>query len=348
MDNNPIEFSELIKALLDESTPFPPTLLYHLSSIHPEETKQLAETWPKIMLQRRQSLLEDLDELADKDYLLDFDNIGRIGIKDPDPTVCINAISLLWQAEDRKLIPDYLAFLKNSTNEGVRAASAGALGPYVYLGEVEKLSRQTLKEIEDGLLDATRSDTSMLVRRRALESLGYSSRPEVEKLLQTACQSQDPLWIESALVGIGRSADDQWEKKVVAYLRHEAPEVQVAAVHAAGELGFGMARAPLLRLLKSELDDEELRAEVIWALSQIGGEGVEDALEALLDECEDPDEIEILEQALDNLSFTDDSTGFNILDVDYDADDYDFDDDEDEDEDDEFDGFGFDDEDEDY
>jgi len=97
----------------------------------------------------------------------------------------------------------------------------------------------------------------------------------------------------------------------------------------------------LLNMLEDEIDDLELKNEVIWALSQIGGEGVEETLDALLEATEDDDEIEVLEQALDNLSFNQDDNVFDFLDIEFDEDDLEeFDPDDDD--------FGFDDEDEDY
>ncbi len=336
MDKNLVEFSDVIAALLDNSVPFPPKLLYNLSGIHSTEYTELAAAWQLIAIERRRALLQDLDELADNDFLLDFDNIGRIALHDPDPEVCINAISLLWQAEDKKLVPEFIRFMQTHKNEAVRAAAAGALGPYVYLGEVEKLPEKLLHELEEALLKTCETDGSLQVRRRSLESLGYSSRDEVSELINKAMRSTDTLWLESGLCAMGRSADNSYDRKVAAFLDNDAPEVQLAAVHAAGELGVERARVRLLEFLAEGMEDAELRAEVIWALSQIGGEGVEDALEDLLDNTEDPDEIDLIEEALDNLSFTEDDTDFDLIDFDLDEDDLDEDDfdfdDEDDDE----------------
>lgn len=318
--DKPVEFDQVIAALLDNSVPFPPALLNSLSGIHSTEYLELKQTWPLITVERRRALLEDMDQLADNDTLLDFDNVGRIALADPDPVVLINAISLLWQAEDKKLIPQFIAFMQTHAHEGVRAAAAGALAPYVYMGELEKLPVKVQQEMEEALLTANRTDRSLLVRRRALEALGFSCREEVEDLISKACQSTDTLWLESALCAIGRSADNNWDKQVLSFLDHPAPEVQIAAIHAAGDLGISRARVPLLDLLAGEPDDAELRAELIWALSQIGGERVQETFEDLIDNTEDPDEIEILEDALDNLSFTEDPTGFGLLDFDFDED----------------------------
>lgn len=337
MQNAPIEFDQVIEALLNNTETFPARLLYNLSGIHAYEYQQMAKIWPQISLQRRRSLLEDLEMLASKDFLLDFDNVGRIALHDTDPVVIINAISLLWQAEDKKLIPQFTSYMLKHQDDGVRAAAASALSSYVYLGELDKLPEQTYHTLQEDLLKACRSDKSLHVRRRALEALGYSCREEVEALINKAFSSTDTLWLESALCAVGRSADNSWERKVLEFLDHPSNEVKSAAVHAAGELGLARARTRLIGMLdRIDEEDPEFKAELIWALSQIGGEGVQDTLEDLLDNTEDPDEIELLEEALDNLSFTEDSTDFDLFDVEYDEDDYDDDEEidlEDEDED---------------
>jgi hypothetical protein len=65
-----------------------------------------------------------------------------------------------------------------------------------------------------------------------------------------------------------------------------------------------------------EEDDEDVMSAVIWSLSQIGGEDVATYLEAVLAETEDDDLIDFLEEALDNLAFTEDLNRFDLLAVD--------------------------------
>jgi HEAT repeat protein len=84
-------------------------------------------------------------------------------------------------------------------------------------------------------------------------------------------------------------------------------------VQAAGELSLQSARPILLKMLGEEEDDSVLSA-VIWSLSQIGGEDVRTYLENLLDAVEEDDEqIAFLEEALDNLAFTEDLDRFELM-----------------------------------
>ena len=62
-----------------------------------------------------------------------------------------------------------------------------------------------------------------------------------------------------------------------------------------------------------------MRREIIWALSRIGGGGIREKLEELLDGETDDDEAGFLEEALDNLLFTEDLNQFELFDYDPDA-----------------------------
>ena len=70
-------------------------------------------------------------------------------------------------------------------------------------------------------------------------------------------------------------------------------------------------------LLEEEFDDQISEA-AIWSLSQIWGENVRAHLENLLDAHEDDDQTAILEDALDNLVFTEDMTNLNLMALDAD------------------------------
>ena len=316
----PISIHDLIKALMDLETPFPARLLYQFSDMPSDDRQVLASAWLSIPVARRRAVLQDLLELSEHDDLLMFEDIGRIALEDGDAECEVSGISLLLEAEDPKLIPTFLRMLSGADEaEFVRAAAANALGLYIYLGELEEINSDLHHKIEDALLLAYAKDPSDLVQRRALESLGYSSREEVPPLVRFASAKDSDDWLESALFAMGKSADNQWEALVLEHLEHENPEVKGQAIHAAGELSLSSARARLLRKLDRE-KDEYLRSELIWALSQIGGEGIEEKFEQLLAKTDDDDEVSLLEEALDMLNFTNEIAGFELMEVGYDHD----------------------------
>jgi HEAT repeat protein len=290
--------------------------LHSFSDLNPREVSSLSETWPQVSTQRRQALLEDLEELEEADTLVSFEEVGRLGLKDVDAKVRALGIRLLWEAQDKKLVPPYIEMMEKDPDAEVRATAATALGTYVYLGEIEEIPGQLLTTIEDSLLRVTASQDTPLVRRRALESLGYSSRPEVPGLIRKAYELGQPEWIESSLFAMGRSADNNWEPLVLGQLDNSRDLIRTEAIQAAGELELAAARSSLLEILEAEPENDDVWAAAIWSLSQIGGEDVRSTLEKLLDETEDPDEIDFLEEALDNLSFTEDMALFDLFDVD--------------------------------
>ena len=173
---------EVIKHLLDQENPFPATMLYQLSDLSREDCRDLRGVWNNLPLTRRRSLMEDLVNLSESDYLLMFEEVGKIALDDPDPEVLISAIDLLFQAEDEHLVPVFLKLLQQpQQNDRVRAAAANALGPYVFLGEIEELQFELLRTIEDALLKAYTEDASDLVRRRALRRRRRLCEPQARR-----------------------------------------------------------------------------------------------------------------------------------------------------------------------
>jgi HEAT repeat protein len=312
---NIIKFSAILDTLKDLSRPFSPVYLHQFSDLSPAYASQLRQAWADVTPERRRALLSDLEDLADSDTLMSFTEVGRVGLDDLDPLVRTLALRLLWEAEEPHLIPIIIRLLENDPDPSVRATAANGLGAYVYLGEIEDLPHDLLEKIETALFTAYHGTDQAVVRRRALESLGYSSRPEVTGLIEEAYRLGAPDWLESALFAIGRSADQSWGPEILKHLDHGNPNVQYEAVRSAGELQLAGARQPLIDFLE-ESEDDTVRTAAIWSLSQIGGDGVRPALESLLEQTEDDEEIDIIEEALDNLSFTEDMAIFDLFDLD--------------------------------
>lgn len=296
-----IPFQKLIDALLDTETPLNPRYLYRLSDLEGSELELLQAAWPKIPAWRRQALLEDVTELNENDTLLSFDSLGRLAVKDEDAKVRLAAVHILWESEESGLIPVFMRLMTADSDSEVRAASASALGRFVYAGELEEIPHARLRSIEEALLGVVNRNEAAEVRRCALESLGYSSRDEVPPLLEKAFASDDKYWKASALFAMGRSANLKWQPTILAMLNSNLPLLRSEAARAAGELELSEAVPDLIELLDDP--DDSTRQAGIWSLSQIGGEGVRDALQALYEETEDEAELELLESALDNLTF---------------------------------------------
>lgn len=295
-----IDFGEVIKALEDESTPFPPRYLYQLSDLAGQELNRFQECWQHLSAQRKQSLLEDMEELADSNLALSFQSICINSLDDPEPQVRVIALRSLWGHEAFQIIDKALSLLDSDPAESVQAQAAAALGEFVYLGEIEELSRSRLEKITDQLLAAYDSQPSPAVRRRVLESLGFSGHARIPTLIADGYDYGDEDWVVSALVAMGRSADDQWQPHIVDKLTHDNNQIRLEAARAAGELSISDAAPHLIDLLSDQ--DEEVRLAAAWSLSEIGGMDAREAIEALLEQTTDDEEIDILENTLENLA----------------------------------------------
>jgi HEAT repeat protein len=309
-------FDEIREALLDEKTPFPAALLFFFSDISAEDLRRLEKVWPEVQTQRRRGLLEDMENMAEADTLLFFDDLAVMALEDPDPIARATAIRLLWQTQDEDLAPRLIELLEDDPEAIVRAAAATALGIFVYYGELEEIEDETHQRIVKALRGTYLSSDDILVRRRALEALGYSSHPDVPGFIREAYQTHQEEWLQSALFAMGRSYDERWTEAILESLDHPDNLVRYEAVRAAGELEMEKARQPLFDLLAEGTDDVDLYYAAIWSLTKIGGEGVRRLIQENLEEAEDPDEIQFLEEALENLNFNEEFNFFGMMDVD--------------------------------
>jgi HEAT repeat protein len=318
MNDELIPFQKVLDVLLDESKEISRRYLSEFSDIPPASLQSLLETWPHISLDRKLLLLDRLNTRVNEDTLVSFDDVGRALLKDPDPQVRIRAMRLLVECDDFRLVPTYIDMLTKDSEVAVRAEAASMLGIFVQLGEFEDIPSETHHQTEDILLEVLNGEDNPSVRRRALEALGFSSRDEVPVLIESSFKRQDPDWKASAIFAMGRSNDERWTDHVLRSIASENRRVRLAAVQAAGELGLKLARPLLLRLLEDEYD-EAIAGAAIWSLSQIGGEDVRIYLHNLLENLdEDDDQVAFLEEALDNLAFTEDMAIFDLLAMDAD------------------------------
>ncbi len=311
MTESHVPFQTVIDALLD-SKEFPRRYIQHFSDIEPASLGLLMEAWPQVKTVRKHSLLKHLESTMDQDTLVSYDELGRALLTDLDPAIRQSAIHLLAECDDPKLVPAYVQMLEADGDPHTQAEAATALGHFVMLGELEEIPEGAHHQAEDALLHAANAHSTDEIGRRAVESLGFSSRPEVPTLIEAAFRRADHIWRASALFAMGRSNDDRWQEQVISMILSEDPRERLAAIQAAGELGLALARPLIIRVLDEEEDDDTATA-AIWALSQIGGEDARTYIESLLDATEDEDQIDFLEEALENLEFTEDLERFDLM-----------------------------------
>jgi HEAT repeat protein len=237
--------------------------------------------------------------------------LDRALLTDPDSSVRAAAIRLRAESEDPKLVPALVKILESDEDSATRTEAATALGQFVMLGELEEIPEKERRQAEEALLRAASAEDREIARR-AVEGLGFSSRPEVPPLIETAFRRADHDWRASALFAMGRSNDDRWQEQVLSMILSENPRERLAAVQAAGELALAAARPLIIRLLEEEENDDTISA-AIWSLSQIGGEDARTYLQNLLDATDDADQTNFLEEALENLEFTEYLQRFDLM-----------------------------------
>jgi HEAT repeat protein len=311
-----VPFQTILDALLDSETPFPPYYYHRFSDLPEEELAEVKKVWAKVTPERRASLMSALVELYEADTLVCFDEIGEFALDDSNPGVRMTALKLFWENPPNRLARRIIRMLKLDADENVRAAAASLLGQYVYAGELGEIPETTAQDVEDALLDVYDRKIAPVIRRRALEAIAYSSRDEVEGLVEQAYRSHERDWIITALLAMGRSANERWEKTVLEHLEDDDPEFLFEAVRAAGSLNIAGARQRLIEILEDpDLDDADIRRETVWSLSQIGGKEARSVLSKLTEQAEDDEEVDFLSEALDNLDFNSEAGLFGMLDL---------------------------------
>lgn len=319
MNEPKASLQKAIGQLTDGVAKFSRRMLQEFSDLDPESLKTIQAAWPEVPAEHKRKLLDGLRELSDESTLVSFDVLARSLLNDPEATVRIRAIRLLDESEDPKLVPVLIGILLKDEDREARAEAASALGRYVELGELEEISESLLRQVEDALLQKANSEDQVAVRRNALESLGFSSRPEVQTLIESAFRRESPDWQASAIFAMGRSSDERWEEYVLSRLLDVHTIVRLAAVEAAGELRLASARTLLFEVLENE-DDDDISSAAIWSLSQLGGEDARLYIQNLLDLAEEEEDVQFLEEALENVEFTDELIRMDLLAIDPDED----------------------------
>lgn len=307
-------FEDALAHLHDENSTLSKDMLSFFSDMSAPQLAALQSDWGKLSQTRKQDFVSALKRTLEMDTLLNFDSLARALLKDEDSFIRTDAIRLLSEHEQDDIVPDFLTIVQNDPASATRAEAISALGVFILRGELDEISKESQCNIEDTLIALFTANEKNELQQRALESLGYSSRPEVAKLIREAWERQVPMWKASAVFAMGRSYDQSWRDEVLHALLHENDVVRLAATKAAGDLELGDARPLLLKMLEDEQDEDVFRA-LVWSLSQIGGEDVREYLLSLIDQYDDDEEdaIEYVEGALANLDFTEDLQDFDFL-----------------------------------
>ncbi len=288
-------------ALQDLAHPAAGVDLNALSDLSREQLEQFSQLWASLGAERRRELLAALIEFAESHVDASFAPICRWLLEDADPLIRAQAIEGLWEEEDVRLISPLIRCLAHDPYPDVRAAAAASLGRYLLLGEYGQIDAGAAQRVQAALLTAYQvEDQEVWVRRRALEALANGSARELPQMILEAYQETDDILRVGAVFAMGRSADPQWNRIVLAELSAQESAMLFEAVRASGELEIEEAAPELIRLLGDE--DIEIRDAAVWALGRIGGREAWRALKACSASGDD-DLAEAAEDALAELTF---------------------------------------------
>ena len=302
--------------LVNSDTDIPKNHLQYYSDLDPKSLQLFMDAWPRVKPTRKLLLLDELLIHLDTDTIVSYEEIGRALLNDSDGDVRSRAIRLLAESDDPKLASKFVDMFLNDADLAPRMEATTLLGEFILLGELEKLKESLQRKIEDAMIAVIRSEDNPSLRKRALEALSYSSRPEIAALIESAFERADPTWVASALRAMGRSHDERWNDDVVNRMLDDDPRIRFAAVEAAGELNIEDAGPILIKMLEDEEEDDDVVAAAIWSLSQIGGDDARIYLLNLIENTEDEDLVEFLEDALENLEFNTELNKFDLLSLD--------------------------------
>ncbi len=241
-----------------------------LSSIWGETLAAFQQLWPTLDSARKAMVLEQMASMSKESLHLSYEEIALISLKTEQGLGRKWAIDILETSEDVRAIPALVSALNSDAHPSTRAAAAKKLYTFLELAEDGLITDRNLDLIEASLIDAANSDESVEVRSAAVASLGPINTTEVENVIRDSALNQNVSLQAAAVLAMGRSYDiERWQDYVQDSFEHVAPLVRQNAALAAGMFADENLAADLAELLFDE--EDEVLANTIWALGEIGG-----------------------------------------------------------------------------
>lgn len=255
--------------------------LADLSELDRDGLEAFRIEWADLEAERKRRILSRLLDLAEDNVELNFDEIFKLCLNDPDEEVRAQAISGLWEDEETALVVPLLARLQDDPSDRVKASAASALGRFVLLGEHGKIRAELVEGLKTALLSVLNDEKANAeVRRRALESLSPLSVPEVKKAIASAYARGDERMRVGAIYAMGRNCDPEWIPILFKELKNAEAERRFEAATALGELGDSDAVPRLIEL--GDDPDAEVRTAVLQSLGKIGGTKAKEYLQSCM------------------------------------------------------------------
>ncbi len=227
--------------------------------------------WLEVPVECRADIYARTLELAEDNVELDFVELGRIGLSDPDAEVRERAILSLWETGDRAIGRRLVDLLESDPAPGVRAAAAINLLRFVEAFQLGQLPAADGERAVAALRHAFEDvNEPVEVRAAAIEALGPCDEPWVGDLIAAAYESEARELRISAVRAMGSSALERWVEYIADQLYSGDEEFRLEAAVAAGNLGSEDLVPALGELLADE--DFDVVFAAVESLGEIGGE----------------------------------------------------------------------------
>jgi HEAT repeat protein len=268
------------------------------SDLSRQGLRQVESAWPSIDPALRRRLIAEAIDLANENILYQFDRLCRFALSDPHPDVRQVALSGLWEDQTESLLNELLEIARSDESADVRAGAIDLLGNALPTLLEDDVATELVSQIGSLVCNfASDASLSTVIRRRAIEAVGYLEPTEQTRaLILAAFQHGDQALEAGALAAMGRSLESRWRTVVRSLLTSEDPELRFESAQALGQIGTADDIAELSKLALDE--DADVRSAVILALGEIGGPGAVRVLRNLLEVAADSDR-ETIQDALD-------------------------------------------------
>lgn len=261
----------------ERATPEPDDLPY-LSGLLQAESERFRRLWSALPLDVRRELVNLLTHLAEADFEMDFTAIFRIAMYDADPKVRATAIAGLFEEQDVRLVPQFIHILQEAQDDLTRGACIQALGNFILWGELRKIRPRPFDMARAVLIDIYQDpEASLAARCQALESLSYTGLDDVPEMIAAAYEHESEAMSISAVLAMGRSADERWAEIITQELSNPNPALRYEATRACGELQLRSTTRELIELVEDVNID--IQTTALWSLGQIGGDRAKKTLE---------------------------------------------------------------------
>lgn len=285
--------------------------LAKLSGLSDSQLADFRRAWASLGRDARVRVARSLVDLAEDNVELDYINLCKSILDDPDPGVRAIAIEGLWEDDRRSTADTLLRVGLSDPDETVRAAAITSLGRWVLDIELGNTEGPWADRLAGAMLTIAESaEIAPGVRRRAVEAAGFLNSPRTTAVIRNAYAHPDSKMRASALFAMGRNSDSEWFPILVQELTSELAELRFEAARALGELEDGRAVSALVTAARDP--DREVRFAAVSSLGKVGGRVARQALISLRHDAKDGAFRTAVDAAIEELTTLEDPMGVRV------------------------------------